>query len=398
MSKIYRALITILCIAINTANAQNVSYKTLGDGLKVMANDSSFSLKMGFRFQTQYSGLLNLETDNWTDQMLVRRARLKFDGFAFSPRLVYKVELGLSNRDLAGGNNVQTGFTSRLILDAVLKWNFHSSWILWVGQTKLPGNRERVISSQNLQFVDRSLVNSRFTLDRDIGIQLRHQDQVGAKGLVREIFSVSMGEGRNIIAPNIGGYGYTFRLEYLPMGAFTSKGDYFSADLKREQTPKLSVAVTYDFNHGAGKQRGQLGLFMIDSLGNQYTNDLHTIFVDAIFKYRGLSFQTEYAHKTAQDNIIVAAEQGDLRYGTGSGFVFQGGFLFSSDLELGARYTQIRSDSEIFSSIREVNEYTIGISRYVKDHNLKIQSDLSYRDRLTGENFLQFRLQVELAI
>jgi hypothetical protein len=398
MSKIYGALVIVYCIVLNSVNAQNVSYKTFGDGLRVMANDSSFSMKMEFRFQTLYSGVLNLESDKWTDQMLVRRARLKFDGFALSPRLVYKVELGLSNRDLAGGSNVQTGFTSRLILDAVLKWNFHSSWTLWVGQTKLPGNRERVISSQNLQFVDRSLVNSRFTLDRDIGIQIRHQDKVGSKGLIREIFSVSMGEGRNIITPNIGGYDYTFRFEYLPLGAFTSKGDYFSADLKREQSPKLAVGVSYDFNHGAGKQRGQLGLFMIDSLGNQYTNDLHTIFVDAIFKYRGLSFQTEYANKTAKDNIIVASEQGDLRYGTGSGFVFQGGFLFPSDLELGARYTRIRSDSEEYSSIREVNEYTLGISRYFKGHNLKIQSDLSYRERLAGDNFLQFRLQVELAI
>jgi hypothetical protein len=362
-----------------------------------MAKDSSFSLKMGFRFQTRYAGLLNLETDRWTDQMLIRRARLKFDGFAFSPKLVYKVELGLSNRDLSGGNNIQTGFTSRLILDAVLKWNVYKSWYIWAGQTKLPGNRERVISSQNLQFVDRSLVNSRYTLDRDIGIQIRHQDKVGKKGIIREIFSISMGEGRNIITPNIGGYDYTFRLEYLPMGAFQSKGDYFSADLKREETPKLAIGATYDFNDGAAKQRGQLGLYMIDSLGNQFTNDLHTVFIDAIFKYRGLSFQSEYAHKSAKDNIIAASEFGNLRYATGTGFVFQAGYLFENNLEPGLRYTRIRSDSQEFSSIREVNAYTIGLSRYIKNHNLKVQTDVSYRDRLTGDDFLEYRLQVEMA-
>ena len=379
------------------AVSQNVLYKSFGDGLRVMAKDSTFSLKMGFRFQTRYAGVLNLETDNWTDQMLIRRARLKFDGFAFSPKLVYKVELGLSNRDLSGGNNIQTGFTSRLILDAALKWNVYKSWYIWVGQTKLPGNRERVISSQNLQFVDRSLVNSRFTIDRDIGIQIRHQDKVGKKGIIREIFSISMGEGRNIIAPNIGGYDYTFRLEYLPMGAFQSKGDYFSADLKREATPKLSIGATYDFNDGAAKQRGQLGLYMIDSLGNQFTNDLHTVFIDAIFKYRGLSFQSEYAHKSAKDNIIAASELGNLRYATGSGFVFQAGYLFKNNLEPGVRYTRIRSDSPEFSSIREVNAYTFGLSKYIKDHNLKVQTDIGYRDRLTGDDFLEYRLQVEMA-
>jgi hypothetical protein len=299
---------------------------------------------------------------------------------------------------MAGGNNLQTGFTSRVILDAVLKWSFYGNWSIWLGQTKLPGNRERVISSQNLQFVDRSLVNSWFNIDRDIGIQIRHKDNVGARGIIREIFSVSMGEGRNIIAQNIGGYDYTVRLEYLPMGAFVSNGDYFAADLKREASPKLAVGISYDFNDDAAKQRGQLGLFMIDSLGNQYTNDLQAIFVDAIFKYKGLSFQSEYALKLAREEIIVDSEFGSLRYATGQGFVFQGGFLFPSNLELAARYTRIRSDSEKFSSIREQNEYTLGISKYFKDHNLKVQSDISYFNSLSGDDFMQFRLQVELAI
>jgi hypothetical protein len=136
---------------------------------------------------------------------------------------------------------------------------------------------------------------------------------------------------------------------------------------------------------------------MIDSLGNQFTNDLHTVFIDAIFKYRGLSFQSEYAHKSAKDNIIAASELGNLRYATGTGFVFQAGYLFENNLEPGLRYTRIRSDSQEFSSIREVNAYTIGLSRYIKNHNLKVQTDVSYRDRLTGDDFLEYRLQVEMA-
>ena len=318
------------------SHAQNVSYKTFGDGLRVMAQDSSFSLKMGVRFQTLYVGVLNLDTDDWNDQFLIRRARLKFDGFALTPKLQYKVELGFSNRDTGGGINAEHGFTSRIILDAVLKWNFYRAWSLWVGQTKLPGNRERVISSQNLQFVDRSLVNSRYNIDRDIGFQIRHTDKIGRRGVLKESFSLSMGEGRDIVIQNVGGHDYTFRLDYLPFGEFTSKGDYFSADLKREETPKLSIGATYDFNVGATKQRGQLGLFMIDSDGNYVTNDLHTIFIDAILKYQGLSFQTEYANKRAADDIIVTTEDGDLKYATGTGFVFQGGYLFENNLELGS--------------------------------------------------------------
>jgi len=42
----------------------------------------------------------------------------------------------------------------------------------------------------------------------------------------KEIFSIAQGEGRNITSGNIGGHQYTGRVEFLPMGNFTSGGDY----------------------------------------------------------------------------------------------------------------------------------------------------------------------------
>lgn len=362
-----------------------------------MAEDSTFSLKMGVRFQTLYSGTLNLDSDFWSDQMLIRRARLKFDGFAFNPKLAYKIELGLSNRDTGGGNNVQSGFTSRIILDAVLKWNFYKAWVLWAGQTKLPGNRERVISSQKLQFVDRSLVNSRFNIDRDIGLQLHHEDRVGAQGVLKEAFSISMGEGRDVTSSNIGGYDYTARVEYLPFGEFLKEGDYFGSDLEREPKPRLAVGITFDFNDDAGKQQGQLGSFTFDSLSNSITNDLTAVFVDAIFKYHGFSFSGEYAHKSAGKDIIVPTSSGPLRYITGYGLVLQGGYLLANDVELALRYAKVKPDSETFSGLREQSEYTLGLSKYIADHNLKVQTDIALHDRPTSSNFLQYRLQFEMA-
>ena len=158
---------------------------------------------------------------------MVRRARLKFDGYAFSPKLIYKVELGLSNRDISGANPYNRN-TPRYILDAVLKWKFHKDFELWAGQTKLPGNIERVVSSANLQLIDRSLLNSKFNIDRDMGIQLRHQSKLGGSWISREKLSLSQGEGRNITEGNLGGLQYTARLELLPFGKFESKGGLFS--------------------------------------------------------------------------------------------------------------------------------------------------------------------------
>ena len=116
--------------------------------------------------------------------MLIRRARLKFDGFALTPKLRYKLELGLSNRDISGADEFNNN-TPRYVMDAVIMWNFFENFELWVGQTKLPGNIERVISSGDLSLVDRSILNSRFNIDRDIGFQLRHLTRIGKTMVTR---------------------------------------------------------------------------------------------------------------------------------------------------------------------------------------------------------------------
>src|SRR5690606_10239307 len=94
------SFITLFAVlsCVSALQAQNVNAK-FGKGVNIMANDSTFSLKLGARFQTLYSGTSNLETNDWNDQFLIRRARLKLDGFAYDPSLVYKIELSLSNRD-----------------------------------------------------------------------------------------------------------------------------------------------------------------------------------------------------------------------------------------------------------------------------------------------------------
>ena len=130
--------------------------------------------------------------DDMTSNWLIRRSRLKFSGFAYSPKVKYKIELGLSNRD-HGGESIHTNNTSNLILDAFLRWNFYKNMEVWIGQTKLPGNRERVISSQKLQFVDRSLVNSRYNIDRDMGIQFRNKFNIGSIA-TRQALAISQGE------------------------------------------------------------------------------------------------------------------------------------------------------------------------------------------------------------
>jgi len=376
--------------------SQSSPSKTFGSGVSFIASDSSFSLKFAARFQSLYTFTApadRLNSPARTSEFLIRRARLKFDGFAVNPKLVYKLELGLSNRDI-GSIVPETGSTSRIFLDAVLKWNFHKGFTLWAGQTKLPGNRERVISSGNMQFVDRSLVNGRFNIDRDVGFQLHHEHKLG-KIVVREIASLSQGEGRNITVPNIGGYDYTGRLEVLPFGAFTKDGDYIGSDLEREKKPKLSLAASYDFNDGASRQRGQLGSFNKDSTGAYVLSNLTTIFLDAVFKYKGYSLSIEYAN-TKGTNINAISKFGKSvgYFYAGQGFVVQSGYLFKRNFEFALRYTNIQPNANI--NQKAITEYTLGFSRYIVGHKLKIQSDLSYQNIANTGNQLIYRMQFDI--
>lgn len=377
----------ILLINICLVQAQIPIDASWGDGIKVQARDSSFSLKFGVRFQTLYEAEKYSESGDWNEQFLIRRYRLKFDGYAFKPNIKYKMELGISNRDSRSGNMEEIGHTANIILDAVLKWEFVPGVELWAGQTKLPGNRERVISSQKLQFVDRSLVNSRFNLDRDIGLQLRASQTISGV-VLREAFAISMGEGRGVIEDNyVNGRQYTSRVEILPMGSFKSKGDYIGADIERQPTPKLAIGVTYDYNQKTPRSRGNLGSFLTDMEGNYTYSDLSTLFIDAFFKYQGFSWNAEYANRNTSNEVAG--------FGYGKGFVTALGYVFKSNYEIAGRYTTIEPNGAV-SSISAIDEYTFGVSRYVIGHSLKVQGDVSYVDAL--EDFMRFRLQFEVAL
>ncbi len=396
--KLRYLLIVALFSFCYAANAQQVVDTKFGKGIfNVIAKDSSWSMKFATRMQFLSTSSLAANNPNSAEieqNFLVRRARFKFNGFAFSPKLKYKFELGLSNRDISGGSEF-TRDAPRYILDAVVMWNFAPDWELWAGQTKLPGNIERVISSGNLQFVDRSILNSRFNIDRDAGIQLRHKDKIGENFVIREKIAVSQGEGRNVTEGNQGGLQYTGRIELLPFGEFTSKGDYSSSDLKREETPKLMLSATYDHNNNAVRSRSNLGSYLFIDDGSLFETDINTLFVDAMFKYKGFSFQGEFANRDAEHIFALntdGTEAGNVN--VGNSVNLQAGYLLPTNLELSGRYSNITLEDIIGGRITD--QYTVGASKYFVGHKLKLQTDLTYETINGDGNNWIYRLQLDV--
>jgi phosphate-selective porin OprO/OprP len=401
--KLKLKITALMLLALININAQETQAPKFGKGLfNLVGQDSSWTMKVGARFQFLATSLME-DGESPNTSFLIRRSRLKFDGFAVTPKLEYKLELGLSNRDMSGVSAF-TGNTPLYIMDAVLKYNFYQNFELWVGQTKLPGNRERVISSANMQQVDRSILNARFNIDRDIGFQLRHHFTISDHFVVKEIFALSQGEGRNVVTGNLGGHQYTGRIELLPMGNFTGKGDYSGSDLKREQTPKLAIGVTYDHNNNAVKNRSNQGSYMfIDGTdddgpkGRFFETNINTLFIDAMFKYKGFSLMAEYADRDAKDPISKnsdGTETGDVVQ-VGKGLNIQSGYLFKNNWEISGRYSSAELNKNI-TGIDPEHQYTLGVSKFIVGHSLKVQSDISLLDIANNSDQFLYRLQFDI--
>ena len=342
----------------------------------------SFRFKYGGRIQTRFDMTKAQEPGaEWENELYFRRVRFKSDGHFFTPKFGYKLEI-----DIIGAQ----------VLDFYLKYNFYKNFEIWAGQTKLRGNRERVISSQNLQFVDRSLLNSKFTLDRDIGVWLMNHFSAG-NGVLRQAISVSKGEGLSIWQENPmpidRGLDYTGRLEYLPFGNFTNKGDYKGSDLERESTPKLSLGLTYDFNKNAVKSRGQKG-----SVTDNEAN-IRSWIGDLMFKYRGFSLMSEYADRKIHNYQQQTVEQYNdyvNDFYTGTAFNTQAGYLFKRNYEIATRYTEVRPQEG--SAFVDQTQYTVALSKFIVGHSIKVQTDFSWLQVEDKPMTHIYRLQFEISL
>lgn len=398
MKNLVRAFLLGLLVCF-FSNAQDIQGPHFGKGiLNISGEDSTWSMNFTTRFQLLGSGTWQENESGSTDfnsDFLVRRARLKFKGFAFTKDLTYKLEIGLANKDIDGAS-YYTDYTDKFILDAYLQWNFYKSLSIRVGQAKLPGNVERLISSGSLQFVDRSLLNAEFNIDRDIGLQLLNEHYLTPTFLIREQFAFSQGDGRNVTVGNMGGYQYTGRVELLPLGAFKNDNELEGSALEREDKPRLMVGVAYDYNDDAVKTKSNKGDFMETQQG-LYQTDITTLFADAVFKYKGISLLAEYANRSAEEAIAIDHQgipTGDVVH-TGNAFNIQGGYLFENNWEVSGRYTHLDFDQEVQSTMEE-NQYTLGISKYIVGHNLKLQTDISYATFANQSDEVMARLQLEL--
>lgn len=393
-------IFTILSCILLSISSFSQSNK-VANALSFVTKDSTFSVNFRFRMQNRAAmlteSLEDLSTSEW--EFRVRRLRLRMDGFVVNPKLTYYIQLSFSRGDMdfSATDNSKYNVSPNVVRDAMIFYKPNNHITLGFGQGKLPGNRQRVVSSGELQFVDRSIVNSTFTLDRDFGFFGTYQGKMGKTPVYLVKGAISSGKGRMNVVSHNPGLCFTGRLEFLPLGQFTNKGDYFEGDLEREPKPKLALAAGYGWNKFAVRAGGQLG----KDLPRAY--DMLTFIADGVFKYKGVALSAEYMKRTSRNQPTIASTDNVNYIYIGQGLNTQLSYCFKNRWEVATRYSVITPTAAVSQKTPQESNYTIGINKYLNHHRVKLQYNITLINKQNlisqvNQNQLYTAFQVELGI
>ncbi|MDO4229806.1 MAG: porin [Capnocytophaga sp.] len=371
-------------------------YYNFGKGVGITSPDSLFQLNIRFRMQNRLEA--NFDDEESTQyKAAIRRLRLRFDGYIGDPKFIYTIQLSFAPEDVG---TIKANSSLNVIRDAVVFYRATDKFSIGFGQTKLPGNRQRLNSSGGLELTDRSINNAMFNIDRDFGFQAIYSNQKNDTFGYNIKTAISTGNGRNFI-DKTDGLAYTGRLELYPMGKFKKSGEYFEGDLMREEKPKLYFGGTYHFNHKANKTQGQQG----DSLFEN--RNLTSVLLDAMLKYRGWSAMLAYMNRSANNPITTqydatTGETSTAFVRVGQGCDTQLSYVFPSNWELIGRFSHNKPHKNISTLLPRQNQFSLGVTKYIWEHAFKAQFEISknnykYFDGRKDNNWY-VRFQVEIGI
>ena len=282
-------------------------------GLTLESNDGLFKTAFQWRFQGRYSFPERNDPDSRSDftdgkesTFELRRVRMKVGGHGYKTWIKYYFEVDWQSTANSGSSAGST---------RVIDWRIDLSKYKWaqlrVGQWKINYNRERVDSSGKQQFVERSIVNTFFTIDRQVGAMVYGHLAPGTAMDSRYYLGVYTGSGRGE-ANDDGNMMYMGRFQWNFLGRDLK---WTQSDLKYHEYPTGSLAVGGYTTIGkctrwSSGGCGSIGSTFMNSAGLAYTPAstavngqfrVQGIVEEFAFKWRGLSIQHEYHWKEIKD-------------------------------------------------------------------------------------------------
>jgi phosphate-selective porin OprO/OprP len=384
-----------------------VTLEHTSSGMQLSSRDGNWETYLGWRAQMRFSDSyggdprqLGSFIDNGADKVSnfeARRLRMKIGGHGFQPWLEYYFEVDLQpSRDTDDSGADASARVIDWRID-IAKWDWGG---IRIGQWKVDLNRERVDSSGRQQFVERSIANRVFTMDRQVGVQLRGHLFKNTAADMRYYAGVFNGEGKGVnsndnnmmtmgrLQWNFLGRDLSWRqtdVEYTdkPTGSFAIAG--FSASSSCTRWSSSGCGSLDGFEKPAAASPGQ---YSIDQLVQEFA-----------FKYRGFSAQQEYHRKEIVDNK-------DLSKSVLTGGYAQAGYFFHhifpevpEQLELAIRYAYVNEPNKTNRVVENKRkETTIGANWFIAGHNNKVTLDYSHLtldDGLLTESASDNRLRLQ---
>jgi phosphate-selective porin OprO/OprP len=366
-------------------------------GFFIKSSDENFLLKINGRMQfrwTHYAvGRSNrylrpgLQRDDRTG-FDVQRLRLKFTGHAYTPDLTYYFQL-------RGG--ASTGYDFR-VRDAYVNYRFSDELQFQAGYFKIASTQQELTSSGNLQFVDRSLTSTVFSLERGVGV--RFWGKLFDKRL--EYFfdvvnSFNGADNRTITndpAELDSNPGIAFRLVWHALGENPGKDLKVESDIDFLESPALDFAFHYAFNDDQRDlrtteipfpipRRFRAGGFGLTSTNGLQINQFG--FASA-FKWQGFSARGEYILRIVDPRRAgrvpftpwwLTTGQADTTVQHGA-YVQMGYFLpipgLEKKLEAVARAGGI---SSLANGQEGTWEYSAGVNYFIEGDKVKLQADVT---------------------
>ena len=353
-------------------------------GFTLATRDGNWRTNLQWRAQTRFTSPTRSDPRDIGDFMATtentfeaRRLRMKIGGHGFRPWIGYYFEVDL--QPTRSSSSSSSNASSRVI-DWRITLDKYDALALRLGQWKIDYNRERVDSSGRQQFVERSIVNRIFTIDRQVGMQLRGRLFKGTPADMRYWAGAFTGEGRGVRNDDE---------DLMYMGRV--QWNFLGRDLKWRQTDvEYTKKPTGSLAFAAATNKGRCTRWSSSGCGNLdgFTSPANAVdgqfkveqmMQEFAFKWQGLSIQQEFHWKTVEDR--VAGTKSDF-----TGAYAQAGYFFHQlipavpeELELAFRYAFVEEPNELDRSAENKREeFTLGANWFYAGHNNKITADFSH--------------------
>ncbi len=307
----------------------------------------------------------------------IRRAKTSLEGWFWKKELTFELQLSWAGPE--AGASTQTPLE-----DATLTWDASKkgTFMITLGQLKVPLGRQEMTSSGRQQFADRSLLNLEFTRGRDIGVQVEGRVSNDRIAYFAGVFN---GNAASRSSNDNTRLQYNARVSFEPLGRVTFSESAFEGWDK----PLLALGGQFENN---------------DLSGATNLTDLNTTILgaDLVYKYKGFSLFAEYYHRKRTPEAVSGSStttSGSSTASSGSfnsnGYNVQAGYFLRRDkVEVAVRFAGYDPSNQTPSNSRR--ETGAVFNYFILKHLLKVVTDFrALRDDRVRQTARELRVQTQ---